>query len=204
LGSAKIHPWRNARFERRMPRRMPPADLPLRVEYVREPDVSERLDHELRELISGCFPQPRTAFFRERRYALEMPRHRYLMRDPAGRLVGHLAVHEKVVGVGQTDLTIGGMAEMCVHESQRGRGRAKELLALAHRGLQAGGIDFAFLFGEPELYTSSGYRALDATIRRFNPAEQAFETGPMRVALYKPLTDRAWPVGPIDLCGPMF
>jgi hypothetical protein len=90
-----------------------PSAHPLRVEYCREPDVSEGLDRELRELIAGCFPQP-------------------------------------------------------------------------------------------ELYTSSGCRPLDAAIRRFNPAEQAFETGPIRVALYKPLTERAWPQGPVDLRGPMF
>jgi hypothetical protein len=183
---------------------MPPAAQPLSVEYVREPGVFESLDRELRELISGCFPQPRNAFFRERRYAHEMPVHRYLLRDGAARLVGHLAVHENVVGVGKTDLTVGGMAEMCVHESQRGSGRAKELLALAHQGLLARGIDFAFLSGEPELYTSSGYRALGAAIRRFNPVEQAFETGPMRVALYKPLSARPWSEGPLDLRGPMF
>jgi hypothetical protein len=64
-----------------MPRRMrppSPATQPLHVAYVREPDVSEQLDRELRELISGCFPQPRTPFFRERRYAHEMPLHRDL------------------------------------------------------------------------------------------------------------------------------
>ena len=183
---------------------LPPTAQPLLVEYAREPEISEQLDRELRELISGCFPQPRNAFFRERRYAHEMPLHRYLMRDGTGRLRGHLAVHEKVIAVAGADLAVGGMAEMCVHESQRGGGRAKELLAHAHRGLQAQGIGFAFLFGEPELFLSSGYRALDAPIRRFNPAEQAFETGPMRVALYKPLTDRAWPEGPIDLRGPTF
>ena len=190
-----------------MPRRMRPlstAAQPLRVEYFREPEVSEQLDRELRELISGCFPQPRTAFFRERRYAHEMPLHRYLMRDESGSLVGHLAVHEKVIGVAHADLAIGGMAEMCVHVSQRGRGRAKELLALAHRGLQDRGFTFAFLFGDAELYTSSGYRPLSASIRRFNPAEQVFETGPSLVARYKPLTERAWPEGPVDLRGPMF
>jgi predicted acetyltransferase len=181
-----------------------PAASPLRLEYVREPDVSELLDGELREFISSCFPQPQNAFFRDRRYAQEMPRHRYLLRDESGRLLGHLAVHDKLVGVGEADLRVGGMAEMCVHESQRGLGRAKELLSQAHRGLQQQGVAFSLLFGEPELYTSSGYLPLLAPVRRFVPAEQAFETGPLRVALHRPLTDRPWPEGPIDLRGPMF
>ena len=183
---------------------MPPAAASLRLEYAREPDVSELLDRELRELISGCFPQPHNAFFRERRYAHELPLHRYMLRGDDARLLAHLAVHEKRVSIGETELMVGGMAEVCVHESQRGQGHARRLLGEAHRGLRERGIEFALLFGEPELYVSSGYLPLLASIRRFDPAAQSFLTAISRVALCKPLTERAWPDGPIDLRGPMF
>ncbi len=45
-----------------MPRRMRPTSAaahPLRVDYVREPDVSELLDRDLHEPIAGCCEQPR-------------------------------------------------------------------------------------------------------------------------------------------------
>ena len=176
----------------------------MRPEYIREPAVSERVDAELRELISGCFTQPSNAFFRERRYAHEMPLHRYLLRDSRERLVAHVAVHEKRVGVGDVDIIIGGIAEVCVHETQRGRGVARQLLDEAHRGLVLEGINFALLFGEMRLYASSGYQPLAAVIRRLDIATQRFESAPSQLALYKPLSERPWPEGAVDLRGPMF
>src|ERR1700742_3666755 len=93
----------------------PPAP---RLEYAREPDVSEQLDRELRALISGCFNSPQDAFLRDQRWVREMPLHRYMLRDEHGQLVAHAAVHEKVIGVGDGELTVGGTAEVCVLESQ--------------------------------------------------------------------------------------
>jgi predicted N-acetyltransferase YhbS len=183
---------------------MPSADPSPRLEYVREPDVSPALDRELRELISGCFNQPHAAFFKERRYAQEMPLHRYLLRSAAGRLVAHVAVHEKVVTVGEAEVRVGGIAEVCVHESARGRGHVRTLLEQAHHGLVERGIEFALLFGDSEIYASSGYRAIPASIARFNPTTQCVEVAPNPSALVRPLDDRTWPTGPVDLRGPLF
>ena len=176
----------------------------FRIEYVREPDVPVGLNRELIELISGCFHQPHNAFFKERRYAQEMPLHRYLVRSAEGRLVAHLAVHDKVLSVAGADVRVGGMAEVCVHESARGRGYVRQLLAQAHQGLVENGVEFAFLFGDSNIYGSSGYRAVPATIRRLNSTSQLFEDTPIRAALAKPLAQRAWPEGPVDLRGPLF
>ncbi len=175
-----------------------------RIEYVREPAVSPALDRELIELISGCFYQPHDAFFKERRYAQELPLHRYLMRSAEGRLVAHLAVHDKVVSVAGVDVRVGGMAEVCVHESARGRGYVRQLLEQAHQGLVDSGVEFAFLFGDSHVYASSGYGPVSATIRRLNHTTQAFEDSPIPAALVKPLAHRAWPEGPVDLRGPLF
>lgn len=176
----------------------------LSIVYIQEPDVSEALDLELRSLLSVSFPQPSNAFFRERRYAHDVPRHRYLIRDLQDRLVAHLGVHDKVLGVGATELAVGGMAEVCVHESQRGQGLVKRLLQRAHADLAERGIGFAFLFGEPQIYGSSGYRHVAADVRRWDAATQAFITGPSRVALCKPLGAALWPDGVVDLRGSMF
>jgi predicted acetyltransferase len=179
-------------------------DRQLIAEYVREPNVSPALDRELRELIRGAFHQPQNAFFELRRYAQEMPRHRYLMRSREGRLVAHLAVHDKLIGVGDREVRIGGMAEVCVHESARGLGLVRQLLARAHQRLLEGGVEFGFLFGDVQIYGSSGYRPISVPIRRFDPLQQRFEVSPSEFALQKPLGARAWPAGPIDLRGPLF
>ncbi len=177
---------------------------PPRLEYVREPAVSEELDRELRELISSAFFEPHNAFFQERRYAQEMPRHRFLVRSAEGRLVAHLAVHEKVISVAGADVAIGGMAEVCVHESARGRGYVRLLLEQAHRELLESDIGFAFLFGDANIYGSSGYRHVLSPIRRLNHLTHDYETSVRQDALVKPLAAAEWPEGPIDLRGPFF
>jgi predicted N-acetyltransferase YhbS len=174
------------------------------LEQVREPDVSTALDRELRALISGAFNQPRDAFFKERRYAQEMPQQRYMLRSTGGQLVAHLAVHEKVLGVGGSEVPVGGMAEVCVHESARGRGCVRYLLDQAHGQLSLRGREFGFLFGDSRIYASSGYRPVSASIRHFDPASQRFEDAPNPFALVKPLGDRPWPEGAVDLRGPLF
>jgi predicted N-acetyltransferase YhbS len=183
---------------------MPSAQASLRLEYAREPDVSSQLDRELRELISSCFDQPHNAFFRERRYAQEMPMHRFMLRSEGGSLVAHLAVHEKRITVAGAELQVGGMAEACVHRSERGHGQLRRLLSHAHEQLLERGIEHALLLGEAAIYGSSGYQPLDASIRRFEPKTQSFEDSKVACALYKRLTEKPWPAGPVDLCGPLF
>jgi predicted acetyltransferase len=183
---------------------MPESSPPPGFEYVREPDVSDELDRELRDLLSGAFFQPHNAFFKERRYAQEQPRHRFLIRASEGRLLAHLAVHEKVISVGGADVAVGGMAEVCVHESARGRGFVRQLLERAHRELVESDIGFAFLFGDPNIYGSSGYLHALAPIRRLNHLTQEWETSVRQDALVKALTQAPWPEGPIDLRGPFF
>jgi predicted N-acetyltransferase YhbS len=78
------------------------------------------------------------------------------------------------------------------------------LLSHAHEQLLERGIEHALLLGEPAIYGSSGYRPLDASIRRFEPKTQSFEDSKLACALYKLLTEKPWPTGPVDLCGPLF
>jgi predicted N-acetyltransferase YhbS len=183
---------------------MPNERAPLRLEYAREPDVSGALDAELRELISSCFDQPHNAFFRERRYAQEMPLHRFMGRSEDGVLAAHLAVHEKRVTVAGVGLTVGGMAEVCVRSTQRGQGHMRRLLERAHQQLVENGIEHALLLGEPALYASSGYLPLHATVRRTDPKTRVVQDGVMADLLHKSLANEPWPAGPIDLCGPIF
>ncbi len=183
---------------------MLPASPEPQLEYVREPNVSEQLDVELRALISSCFDSPEDAFLKHQRWVREMPLHRYLLRDASGRLVAHAAVHEKRIGVAEGELMVGGMAEVCVLESQRGRGYVRRLLEAAHAGMLERGIHFALLMGDLGVYSSSGYLPVEAPIRRLNHRTQNVEVGPMDKVLYKPLTSEPWPQGLVDLRGPLF
>lgn len=101
---------------------------PERVVPIDDSDVDDRLDREIRELLSACFIKPGDEVFRDRRYFTEMPSRRWLLRDE-GRLVAHVAVHERTIEDGIRML---GIAEVCVTPTHRGRGLMQGLLKAVH------------------------------------------------------------------------
>jgi len=176
-------------------------DLPAL--YLPDAAVDAALDSELRTLLTLCFTAPHDLRFATRRYARELPAHRWLARD-RGRLVGHVAMHDKEVGTPEGPRRIAGVAEVCVHPAFRGRGIARALLASAEAGMRQFGCPFAFLFGREAVYASSGYRAVPGAIRYRVGPEGPWKVESMPSALVKPLGSEAWPAGEVDLRGPVF
>lgn len=169
--------------------------------YLPDAAVDAALDRELRALLSTCFTKPEDVVFRERRYFKEPPAHRWLLREEGGRLAAHVAVHEKMVEVAGRGWPIGGIAEVCVHPDQRGRGHVRALLAAIHPWLVARGIPFSVLFGDPRIYTSSGYAAVSNLFLRAS-ASAAWAPAPGVMA--RPLLAEPWPAGEVRLAGPAF
>ena len=141
--------------------------------------------------------------FLGRRFLKLCPSHRWLVFDPAGELVAHVAAHEKFIGTNDGDVKIGGVAEVCVSSRHRGRGLVKRLLKTTHEWMGAHDFSFAMLFGQPQVYASSGYALIGNEIvstnslaRHWNP----FCGKPMVCRL----SELPWPSGAIDLRGPTF
>jgi len=173
------------------------------IQYIRDDAVDAALDRELRDLLSTCFTKPEDVVFRERRYFIEPPKHRWLLRDDAGRLIAHVAVHEKVIEAGERSFAIGGVAEVCVHPDYRRRGLVKQMLAQVHGWSAARGVPFAVLFGDPAVYTSSGY----VTVENLSHDARSEDGRPIRkrkTAMVKPLLGESWPSGEVHLPGPEF
>lgn len=131
-----------------------------KIQYIADLDVDDRLDRELRELLSTCFTKPQDYVFKERRYFNSMPAHRWIIRGEDGALAAHLAVHERVLTTDTFSCPVGGLAEVCVHPSHRGRGYVRLLVAEAHGWMRENGYAFGALFGDPRYYSSSGYVAV--------------------------------------------
>jgi len=164
-------------------------------------EVNAVEDLELRRLLLACFPYE-TSFF-ARRYVRMPPAHRWLVRAPSGELVAHAAAHDKIISAGGVELRVGGIAEVCVAHSWRGRGLLRAMLAAAHEWMRSESIPFAMLFGQPKVYASSGYKVIDNPILAENALTQhlnPFKGKPM----IHPLTSVRWPSGPVDLRGPTF
>jgi predicted acetyltransferase len=130
----------------------------MSVKYIKDLDVDEDLDNRLRSLLSSCFTKPEEARFKTQRYYNEMPQHRWFIEDcEQGILVAHLAIHEKVVIVGENTYPIGGVAEVCVHPDYRGLGYVSQLVDSAHKWMKQQKFEYSMLFGSDEIYRSSGY-----------------------------------------------
>jgi predicted acetyltransferase len=168
--------------------------------YLADDDVDKNLDLELRELLFSCFKQQR---FADRRFCHEMPEHRWIVRDESGTLVAHMAVHEKTIVTSAGPMEIGGVAEVCVHESQRGHGWVKRMLKDVHIWMRDRGLLFSLLFGNHNVYSSSGYVPVTNVTRckEENGDEKCKQRSGFMMC---PLGDTLWPEGEIDLCGSTF
>lgn len=160
--------------------------------YLPDDAVDGALDAELRALLSLCFGDE----FKHKRYAFEMPAHRWLVREQ-DKLVGHLAVHEKTFEYDGTGVPFIGIAEVCVAPSHRGRGFVRAMLGEAERHFSA--VPFAILLGDPKVYGSSGYRPVGNV---YLPFKDTAEPNPG--VLVKPLGSSPWPRSAVVIEGPPF
>lgn len=169
--------------------------------YRSDAAITDDEDRELRNLLFSCFSF--NPIFLTRRYFRQSPGHRWLVKGPAGEIVGHAAIHEKSVGTESGDLLIGGVAEVCVAANHRGLGLSKELLRSIDEWLKARGIAFAMLFGQPPVYASSGYVPIENELKTDSLLSQHWNPF-CGTPMIKSLTQIPWPRGVIDLRGPTF
>jgi len=173
------------------------------IEYIPDQEVDATLDEQLRKLLSTCFTGPHNERFKTQRFFSEMPQHRWIMREP-GRVIAHVAFHDKTIGTTAGDFAIVAVAEVAVHPEFRGQGLVKKLLNVAHEATGARGVPFSMLFGKEEVYSSSGYVTVMNPLRFFDPYTNGWMVRPIRWAMMKPLGAIPWPEGEIDLRGPTF
>jgi hypothetical protein len=174
------------------------------VEYLADEEINAEDDRRLRSLLSACFKGPDDNCFTHRRYFQEIPRHRWLIRAGNVAIIAHVAVHDKVLTSSEGDLRVGGVAEVCTHPDYRRRGFCKILLSTTHSWMVAQGTAFAVLFGPAVHYASSGYVSITNPIHYWDWKRREWVINSLKQAMVCPLADRAWPVGLIDLHGPIF
>ncbi len=175
----------------------------MEVKYIKDSDVDAELDLRLRELLSLCFIKPGDEVFRDRRYFRECPAHRWLIYDDGHCLIAHAAMHEKTVASSGKEIPIGGIAEVCVHPEFRGQGLVRRLLAECHHWLRAHGYAFAILFGDPKVYSSSGYVLISNLLQEIKTQDGKVNWQPV-AAMVCELGENRWPRQPVYLQGPTF
>jgi predicted N-acetyltransferase YhbS len=125
-----------------------------------------------------------------------------LLLGEGSRVIGHLAIYERQIGIGDETLQAGLLGEIAVAADRRRAGLARRLVRHAHEHLRARSIAFSILFAyEPRVYESSGYRLMPNQMH-FLDTDGRWKTFVYRGSMYAELLGRPWPDRPVDLRGP--
>jgi predicted acetyltransferase len=120
------------------------------------------------------------------------------MFDENNKPVSHIGVHEKIIISGDREYRIGGVAEVCVHPDYRGNGFVSTILTHVHQWMTGQDKSFSVLFGNPEVYSASGYVKAENI---YTGKDGSFKQTP---ALVKCIREKSWPEGKVVLPGPLF
>lgn len=163
--------------------------------YLPDTGVDRKLDEEIRRLLFLCFSTgaPR---FEHQRFNNEMPLHRWLIRDADGRLVAHLATHEKAMAALGDTFSFCGVAEVCVHPDARGGGLVGQMLREAEALHED--CDYSILLGAERVYSRYGYVKVGTVYFPHHGPE------PAKSAMVKCLRQETWPEGRVEIPGPHF
>lgn len=156
--------------------------------------------HEVRTLLDVAFPDGAPGEL-DKYYARHGAPSATLLLLGNRHALGHLAVYERQVRIGEESLKIGLLGELAIAADHRRRGLAHGLIAHAHHHLRARSVPFAVLFAfEPAVYLSSGYKLMRNETRVLE-ADGQWRTFVFRGGMVAELSERAWPDELLDLCG---
>jgi predicted N-acetyltransferase YhbS len=173
------------------------------IELIRTGHVAANAEYaaEARALLNDAYPDGAPDELSDYYSRYGLPTATLLLRE-GRRVVGHLAIFERQIKIGDESLQAGLLGEIAVAADRRRAGLARDLVREAHAHLQARAIPFAILFAyEPRVYQSSGYRLMPNQMR-FLDSDGAWKTFVYRGSMYAELSERRWPDQPVDLCGP--
>ena len=171
--------------------------------YLPDSTIDAEIDQQIRDLLTTCFTKDEDGVFRSRRYWKEPYPNRWIIRENQDNLAAHVGVHEKEVRAGARRYRFGGIAEVCVHPDHRGKGYVKAMLAVIHPWLAQEGFTFSILFGDSDVYGSSGYTGIENLYMSTDPDAPDSPHEP-QTAMVRPLGDINWPEGVVSLLGPHF
>lgn len=170
-------------------------------------DLTPEDERDLAALLDGCFPDT----FDGRSYFKQLPHARLLARDEDGRLLGQVGLDHRVIRVGDHVVPILGLIDLCVDANARNQGIGFRLLTETENfGRRAPApIEFLLLVTDiPTYYEAHGYHRIRPAKTRWLAIEDRRSHSVMQhiehELVAKPLTDRHWPDGSIDLLGYLF
>lgn len=168
-----------------------------------EPALPPRLNAGILAGLCETFPDDREYFSKQRGWHGSIPEFTLVARE-GERLLGHIAVVERVVGVGNDSVKVGGVQNVFVMPEARGTGLSGELMREALAEMSARGYGCGLLFclkALEKVYAPQGWRRVEGrkVTRRENDESRPLPDN--NITMYFPLAIQSLPDGDIDLRG---
>lgn len=166
--------------------------------FMDDESVDADLDAQLRALLSFCFTKPSELVYAVRRFWKVSPTFRVVVRDGSGKLLGNVAVYDKIVTTADgDDIHVWGVGDVCVDVAARGRGLVKKMLTeVADRATEAG-IDALCLFADVDAYRSSGYVYVGNPLRVTEPDCESVVADAPSFMVRRVNPDFVWPAADV-------
>lgn len=173
------------------------------IQLFTEDIITESLNTSILKELCKSFPQDRDYFAHNRGWHGSFPKYTLVALHDT-RVLGHLAVVERIITVGGKPFLIGGVQNVFVTRDARGAGLSGELLREAVREMSARKYEYGILFCIKELqkvYAAYGWLPVSErkSIRQENATPHPLP--PDNIAMYYPIHTQSFPHGDIDLCG---
>jgi len=127
----------------------------------------------------------------------------YVIRE-ADKVLAHAAILPRTIGTTAGEMTIAGMARVCSHPEQRGRGLGELIAKAALEPIDLGAFPYALFQTSPEVrpfYEKLGACVVENTIVNSLGEDPLVSPFRDKVIMCYP-SGGAWPEGEIDLRGP--
>jgi GNAT superfamily N-acetyltransferase len=182
---------------------MLPDNISVRV--VSEPEMTVRLDAQIRSALCACFPNETKVFSHTRAWHGCAPAWTVVLVDAARNVLAHVGVVERIVSIGDYRFRMGGVQNVFVLPAHRGQGLVERILTATQAAMCAWKCDAGLLFCIPRLarvYHRTGWHILaDREVVRINEAGEEVPLPPGNIVMWLPLVCDRLPTGRIHLNG---
>jgi len=176
----------------------------MRIKRVEEFKINEKQHAEISELLKLCF----SSYPADRSFYKQFPSFRFLVFEEK-KLIAHLAIIHRMIKVGEENIVIFGVSDLCVDPDFQHKKIASvlledlEILGKKHQ------IDFITLIAQDQkFYKKNGFQSVNNNcrwliineIQSLGLAQRNLDNAIM----IKPLTEKKWGNGMVDFQGCLF
>lgn len=176
----------------------------MKIKRIEEYQLTSKTEKEISRLLKDCF----SSYPDQQSYYKQVPSFRFLAYDEKA-LIGHLAIHFRIMNIGGLTTKIFGIADLCVANSHRSKNIATTLLNELEVLGQKSNIDFLILVAQDHsLYKKNGFKLVENTCRwlliNSNQSLGVLHGRIERSIMMKAIGEEKWQDGILDFLGPVF